>query len=464
MKPRTLLRKARLDMRYKTLLPAILVGAFALAGCEEDFVVPNLNNPELVELSGNPTVAGVIDATQGLMIGARFSIDNQTGFIPMVGLVGREILILDNSDPSFLGEVLAGALDPGRFGGVGWLARYANLRQAEIVLDALEDQAIQAELGAGAVEGIRGFVKTMKAIDLLVVVMMRDVNGAVIDVDVALGETPGPIVSKAAALDEIARLLDEAQGHLQAAGGSFAFNLSSGFDGFDDPAAFIGFNRALLARVRLYQDDYPGVLQALGGSFIATGGPLDMGVYWAYSTNAGDDANSIAASANIFGHPSLVDEIQTKPNGDMDDRAAAKLLFQETSRLNFTTPIDVVVYPTQSSAIPIIRNEELILTRAEARWFTGDRAGALADLNFVRTSSGGLAPIAMPATDQAFVTALLQERLWSLLLEGHRWVDMRRFDRLDQLPLDRPTDRVAEAFLIPDDECLARSLPVPCSA
>src|SRR5204862_464590 len=37
-------------------------------------------------------------------------------------------------------------------------------------------------------------------------------------------------------------------------------------------------------------------------------------------------------------------------------------------------------YPTNVTSIPIIRNEELVLLRAEARWFTTDNAGATADL------------------------------------------------------------------------------------
>ncbi|MBA3970238.1 MAG: hypothetical protein H0X52_09060 [Gemmatimonadetes bacterium] len=69
----------------------------------------------------------------------------------------------------------------------------------------------------------------------------------------------------------------------------------------------------------------------------------------------------------------------------------------------------------------------------------------------------------MPANDAAFVTALLRERQFSLFLEGHRWIDFRRFGRLNQLPLARATDQVPSAFPIPRNECLARNLTVPCS-
>ena len=42
------------------------------------------------------------------------------------------------------------------------------------------------------------------------------------------------------------------------------------------------------------------------------------------------------------------------------------------------------LYPTISSPIAIIRNEELILIRAEARWFTGNKQGAIDDLNLMK--------------------------------------------------------------------------------
>jgi hypothetical protein len=41
------------------------------------------------------------------------------------------------------------------------------------------------------------------------------------------------------------------------------------------------------------------------------------------------------------------------------------------------------------------------------------------------------------------------QRRYSLYAEGHRWIDMRRYDRLDELPTDRPEDDVFVQFPIP---------------
>ena len=47
---------------------------------------------------------------------------------------------------------------------------------------------------------------------------------------------------------------------------------------------------------------------------------------------------------------------------------------------------------------------------------------------------------------------MLYERRYSLYFEGHRWIDMRRYNRLNQLPLDRPDDNVWSEFPLPVTE------------
>jgi len=47
---------------------------------------------------------------------------------------------------------------------------------------------------------------------------------------------------------------------------------------------------------------------------------------------------------------------------------------------------------------------------------------------------------------------MLNQRRYSLFGEGHRWIDMRRYNRLNTLPIDRPGDDVWEEFPIPATE------------
>ena len=90
---------------------------------------------------------------------------------------------------------------------------------------------------------------------------------------------------------------------------------------------------------------------------------------------------------------------------------------------------------------------------------------ALPDINFIRGESGGLAPIALAAwqalTDAERTDELLYNRRYSLLFEGHRWIDMRRYGRLTDLPIDAGTEFVRfSRFPFPVRECDAR-VPTP---
>jgi hypothetical protein len=83
-------------------------------------------------------------------------------------------------------------------------------------------------------------------------------------------------------------------------------------------------------------------------------------------------------------------------------------------------------------------------------------------INNIRVNSGGLAPSALTTAspDADFVTEILLQKRYSLLLEGHRWIDMRRYGRLDQLPRDLTTGVnahfVARVQPLPQAECLQR--------
>ena len=115
----------------------------------------------------------------------------------------------------------------------------------------------------------------------------------------------------------------------------------------------------------------------------------------------------------------------------------------------------------------VIRDEELVLLRAEAEWFTGAKAPALTDINLVRQNAGGLAPttLIIASPDSDFVKELLYNRRYSLLWEqGTRWIDARRFHRLGDIPKQPPVGgNVAPVMPIPDPECNARGLPNSCT-
>lgn len=433
---------------------SVVVLGLALAGCSMD--VPDLNNPSIESLETNPTRSGVSAAATGLLIGHRGNVASANGYVAMLGILGREAYNFDTADPRYVTEMLASPfLDPGSpaFGGNFWNLPYANIRNGFIVLGAVDKVSGLTDDERNAT---RGFTQTIQALDFLTLINTRDSQGIPIDVNRELGAELPPIVDRATVHAHVAALLDEAAGQLAAGGDAFPFPLSSGFAGFDTPATFLRFNRAIKARVDVYRGEYDEALVALDASFLDPAGALDAGVYHAYGTGSGDAINGLN-SPNLFAHPSIRAEAELKLDGDVDDRVAAKLVAVEPRTLQELTSSDGFAhYPRGDSPVPIIRNEELILLRAEAYIGLDRIADAIPDLNLIRTASGGLEP----RTDldaSNIVDELLKQRRYSLLFEGgHSWIDHRRHGRLDQLPLDQEDHTIHSYFPIPVSEMDAR--------
>ena len=94
---------------------------------------------------------------------------------------------------------------------------------------------------------------------------------------------------------------------------------------------------------------------------------------------------------------------------------------------------------------------ELILIYAEANIQTNDLTDAVIALNTIRTAHG-LAAYSGATTQAALLTEMLNQRRYSLYCEGHRWVDLRRYNLLSELPIDRPGDQVWTEFPLPVTE------------
>ena len=442
----------------------VVVAALLLASSCKDLVVPDYNNSSLDDLTLNPTPAKITTASQGLLIGTRVGIAEQNGYVSLLGIVGRESYNFDPADPRFITEMLIGPLDGGSpaFGGNLFAAPYRNIRNANILLGAVAKVTL---LSAAEKSAVTGFAKTIQALDYLNVINTRDDLGAPLDVNIGPTAAPAPIATKPAVFTQIATLLDDGLTALNAGGTAFPFALSPGFAAFSTPATFAKFNRALKARVEAYRGNYASALTALNGSFLDTTAPLTLGAYHSFSTGSGDTQNALLDPTGraILAHPSIVTDAEAKANGTPDARLLAKVAQLAAPRTvqGVTTDRVFTIYNSNTTPLPIIRNEELILLRAEARYFTTDQTGALSDINLIRTSSGGLAPRGPFLNQSDFVTELLKQRRYSLLFEGgHRWIDTRRFGLLSTLPKALPTHTVPSRFPYPEAECLAR-VPAP---
>jgi len=458
----------RRDMRpsNRVLLP--LITSLVLA-CRET-TVPNFNSPDAGQLTNTPDVSTMKLAVVGIIANLRGRVGIETS---QLGVMGKESYILEPSELRFTSQMLAGPVDPREFVGTsldfGWSGAYRNVKQGAIILDGL---ARLADFRDAEKEGIRGFVKTFMALELFTQIRIRDTAGIAVDISADAAAPPPAIVSKAEALARIAALLEEAKAHLDAAGTAFVFTVPSGFALFNTPATFIRFNRALKARVDVHRGQWASALVALSQSFLdttaGTAAVLSRGATHNYATG---EANNGMTATNIFVHPSIITGAQLRANGQPDLR-----LTQKTAATTSRTLLGVqgthrfAMYATNTTPVTILKNEELILLRAEARYQSGDAVGALSDINFIRVSSGGLTPLAAFASSTAFVDELLYNRTYSLLFEyGHRWVDARRYGRLASLPrLNAATvgEKTFPYIMFPQVECEPRATkPMPgCTA
>ncbi len=212
---------------------------------------------------------------------------------------------------------------------------------------------------------------------------------------------------------------------------------------------------ALAARVDVYKSDWSGAITDLGNSFFDINGDLSAGAYYLFSSAGGDQLNPMFFPQNSSGEtrvaePSFITDAQA---GDTRlSKAPART--SSTTQDGLTSSYDFFVYKTNVDKIPIIRNEELLLIYAEANAQLGavaDLTNAVTAINKIR-SAAGLPAYSGAVTQTAIIDEMLKQRRYSLYGEGHRWIDMRRYDRLNTLPIARAGDDVWTQFPRPATE------------
>jgi starch-binding outer membrane protein, SusD/RagB family len=444
----------------------LLIALAVLASGACDFNVTDPNNP--APIGNNPSPSEVSAAVAGIVIASRVG---ASGWNLISGILGREAYRFDGSEPRFISELLHGPLVSGDgFGGGQWLAEYTAIRSTNELIDVI---GTASALSTADQDATRGFAETFQAYEFLIVLMAHSEDSIPVAVDLPLTDPPAPFVTNDSAFTFVSALLDSGDTHLGAGGATFPFALPSGFAGFDTPATFREFNRGLKAAVEVYRGSLgcgapcyttAKTLLENGSTFIDTSATADLnaGVYFNYSTNPGDAANPLfqnPQSGENYVNPRIRDSAETKPGGGLDDRYTAKVVSRPTQTTdNLTSDLGWIRYPSSSAPIPLLRNEELVLLRAEANNGVGIPASAAADVNYIRMTSGGLDSIAgLAALTQAEILgAILHERMYSLLYEGHRWFDLRRTGRLGPYLLDRVDDQVFPTLPIPINEVLAR--------
>ncbi|WP_367388975.1 RagB/SusD family nutrient uptake outer membrane protein [Lewinella sp. LCG006] len=428
---------------HKLIMGLGMIGLLAFTACEVD-VVNDPNNPSLGSVTADASKAELQLLVNGLEARQRGYVTNAA---QMFGSFGREVYAFFGSDPRFLNDWLGlggnAETYPDFFGSAGtYVNPYLAVKQANIMIEAANNST---KLSTEEAFGYTGFAKTIKGFQLLWPLMQQYQNGIRVDVEEPLN--PGPTLSYDAALQAIRDILDEGFSDLDKAGDSFSFSLTSGFDGFNTPDAMAQVNRAIAARAALYAEDYGGALTALNASFMnlnaASAADLNVGPKHVYG-NSPDVNNPLfypidaATSTILIVHPRMLED--ALPG---DGRVTAKFAERVNNPITDASLTDVATgdpivgthqdkrWATNTSSIPMIRNEELLLIYAEAQAREG--GDAVSAINTIR-NIWGVGNYTGAGDTNSLINEILFQRRYSLWLEGHHWVDMRRLGRLNEIP------------------------------
>jgi starch-binding outer membrane protein, SusD/RagB family len=439
-------------VRRKTYLLLGLCATIAVAmttftACDQNFNAPDPNAPTTdAAIPLQPLITGTL-------ANWRYTEINE-----FLGIMGRESYTSAGDDPRINLQPSTNAFDATAFiVNRPWNSMYYTVKNARNLID------FAARFSGAEKAGVEGVARTIWAHELMRLSNAYYNEGIKIEYRL---DRNAPFVPRAQSLAEAARLLDEAATNLRAAGSSFTFSLGNGFAGFSTPQGFLRANRAIRARVAAYQGDYSACQTALSESFLTEGNTSEVmriGIYHTYSTASGDvpPGSGRGSGGNPFfqnlAAPSIRWWVHRNYVGDnLDSLVDTRVTQKAAIPTNIALPAAIIgptgltssravnIFPEPNFSTTIIRNEELLLLRAEARMLgtMPDVAGALADINRVRAASNAPALTTIGADRTAQITRLLYERRYSLFFEGFRWVDLRRFDRFADIRAERTIDRI----------------------
>ncbi|OAB80476.1 RagB/SusD family nutrient uptake outer membrane protein [Cochleicola gelatinilyticus] len=418
------------------------------------FVVVSCSFEEVIDPNG-PSVDGVAsNASKGqlneLVVGIESTSRNGLAIETTAsGTMSRELYLFD-ADPRNTGDLLGKngiGLDNNSFySTTQWAGNYRCIKNANILIEAVQNTDAVTEPEAN---GYLGFAKTMLAYEMVQIV--KSYGAARLDISDL--DNLGPIEDADTALQFAANLLSEANSHLNNSGGSFVFDLSSGFSGFNTPETFNQFSQGVAGMVQVYLGNGGSAITMLNNSHLNLDGDLNNGPKHIFGLGSGDQSNGLFKVDGLNGdqiivHNSFIDDADAN-----DSRVTSKtnLRPDPQSQDDLNGLFETDLYETNTSPIDILRNEELILLWAEANILAGSTGPAEDALNVVRNAAG-VGDYAGNSDAASLTAEMLKQRRYSLWCENHRMYDLRRYDLSNTLPIDRPGDQIFNKLPIPLSE------------
>lgn len=406
----------------------ITLSLLALSACSKLEPIIDPNNPSVGSVLNNASKAQLNNLAVGQISAAR---NGLATYLLVVGTLGKELFNFNTTESRWMTELNGlRPIDNSAFYNGATTAFGLPVRQANITIASVDNTNSVTPAEKNAYKGI---ANTFKGLAYLYQLNVQFRNGVRLDVTDPF--KPSKAASYEESLAGIARFLDEGATQLDGAGASFPFTMPTGFAGFNTPAAFKRFNRAIALRVAIYQRDWAKAEGLLSQTFYSETGDLNAGPLHTFSPSSPDSPNPLlnTTSSRIVGVDKIFADIEA---GDrrLNKVTQVSPALTYTSGTNYTTRFLSNIYRAGTDPVAIMRNEELVLIAAEVAAQRGRTTDAVRLINVIRTAAG-LPNYSGATTTPALIDAILKERLYSLWYEGHRWVDMRRYDKIGEIAL-----------------------------
>jgi hypothetical protein len=404
--------------------------ALALSGCNEALI------KDYNTLTGfDHSVASLQNEMSGVFNGLRPT--DVGNFDLLMDAFARSAAYYTPSEPRFVTEWTGrAALDDDNFGAAIWNNPFTAIKTADTIIAFLPTLTNNngAPFPTVNVQALQAVMETSKALDYMYLALSHDTNG------VAMNNVGGPLTGNLAPIlcardswKEIVAMLDTAKAELDAAGPNTAlalpgsaFNLQMppGYAALGSTAgSFEGLTLALRGRARIEyayaiargpggtaptattagapdQSQLDSAITDITSSslYSPTLSPTeaiaanDIGVFYSFSSAAGDVANTIfGVSASVYVLEGAAQQIDTLH----DQRFLAKFAIAPGPPTSpGSSAASSYVYLNNiglSTPIPIVRNLELQFLLARAYLGTGQLLKAAQAVDAVRTTVGGLA-------------------------------------------------------------------------
>jgi hypothetical protein len=450
---------------------AAAAGTMLLAACQDNPAAP----------SQDRIIAGSPQTLQSLATGVIAQNRAEVGSgLPIVvpDIMARDAIVLTNSEPRYTSEFYESQPDPYDFiGGSSWDGNYMTLRAIHSLFQSPAYTELMDTVEQHAVAGV---MRNIALIAYLRVVEMHDQNGMVIQPDdpTALG----PLKTKAAALTYLSALADTAIADLSAAGTTVPFTLPSGYSLHGDYGTIANQLRlahALKGRIELYRalsdpanpstanattaitelttalDDAPGTV---------TQEYLNKGPWYEFNPAAPETEPNPLVAASFYvtdNFASSINALDARKANIIPTGAASANGYSAHNIWASTNPS---VATNKSLPLPIMRNAQVYLLRAQAEVLANDLPAATADVNVVHRIEGGLPAYLTFLNANAAIDAILYEYRYSFIYQGpEHLVALRQYSKINtayvaQLGMPSPgaNDALVQQLPIPGNEAAAR--------